>query len=164
MSESGSLQILSQGVGYGIIVGIGIFFALTMLLLTRLQNHYTTYSSHAVEEFATASRSVKPGLIAAGIVSSWTWPAHFSPAQPSLHPTESEERFNGRAMDVSRSRFSHCWRWLLRGRFRGCIHTLSWVDTGAWGSAGGVCVDGCECLCCEFHCKPYVPFKSTNRD
>jgi Na+/proline symporter len=45
-----------------------------MLLLTHLQNRFTSYSSHAVEEFATASRSVKPGLIAAGIVSSWTWP------------------------------------------------------------------------------------------
>jgi hypothetical protein len=61
MSETGTLQILSQGVSYGIIVGIGIFFALVMLLLTHLQNRFTSYSSHAVEEFAIASRSVKPG-------------------------------------------------------------------------------------------------------
>jgi Na+/proline symporter len=71
MSETGTLQILSQGGGYGIIVVIGIFFALVMLLLPK---PFTSYSSHAVEEFATASRSVKPGLITAGIVSSWTWP------------------------------------------------------------------------------------------
>jgi hypothetical protein len=47
MSETGTLQILSQGVGYGIIVGIGIFFALVMLLLTHLQNSFTSYSSYA---------------------------------------------------------------------------------------------------------------------
>jgi Na+/proline symporter len=33
------------------------------------------FSTHQSEEFNTASRSVKPGLIAAGIVSSWTWSA-----------------------------------------------------------------------------------------
>lgn len=43
------------------------------LLITYLQNRYTSYSTKQSEEFNTASRSVKPGLIAAGIVSSWTW-------------------------------------------------------------------------------------------
>lgn len=43
------------------------------LAITYLQNRYTTYSTKQSEEFNTASRSVKPGLIAAGIVSSWTW-------------------------------------------------------------------------------------------
>lgn len=43
------------------------------LIITFLQNRYTTYSTSGSEEFNTASRSVKPGLIAAGIVSSWTW-------------------------------------------------------------------------------------------
>ncbi len=47
----------------------------TRLLFTYLQNRYTSYSTHQAEEFTTASRSVKPGLIAAGIVSSWTWSA-----------------------------------------------------------------------------------------
>lgn len=46
-----------------------------MLCVTWLQNRYTTFSTHQAEEFNTASRSVKPGLIAAGIVSSWTWSA-----------------------------------------------------------------------------------------
>ncbi|KAH8898882.1 urea transporter [Thozetella sp. PMI_491] len=44
-----------------------------MLAITYLQNKYTAYSTKQAEEFNTASRSVKPGLIAAGIVSSWTW-------------------------------------------------------------------------------------------
>ena len=45
----------------------------TRLAITYLQNRYTAYSTRQAEEFNTASRSVKPGLIAAGIVSSWTW-------------------------------------------------------------------------------------------
>ena len=39
------------------------------------QNRYTRYSTKTSEEFNTASRSVKPGLIASGIVSAWTWAA-----------------------------------------------------------------------------------------
>lgn len=66
------LQVLTPGIGYGIVIGIGGFFTLLMLLLTYVQNRYTAYSTHGAEEFTTASRSVKPGLIAAGIVSSWS--------------------------------------------------------------------------------------------
>ena len=39
------------------------------------QNRYTRFSTKTSEEFNTASRSVKPGLIASGIVSAWTWAA-----------------------------------------------------------------------------------------
>ncbi|PSS05239.1 solute symporter family transporter [Coniella lustricola] len=73
MADGDGIRVLSQGVGYGIVVGIGAFFALLMLTITYLQNRYTSYSTSQPEEFNTASRSVKPGLIAAGIVSSWTW-------------------------------------------------------------------------------------------
>ncbi|CAN8099947.1 unnamed protein product [Discula destructiva] len=69
------LQILTPGVGYGIIIGIGGVFAALMIFITFLQNRYTRFSTHQSEEFNTASRSVKPGLIASGIVSSWTWSA-----------------------------------------------------------------------------------------
>ncbi|OGE49586.1 hypothetical protein PENARI_c020G11493 [Penicillium arizonense] len=69
------LQVLPPGAGYGIVIGIGGVFALFMLGLTWLQNRYTQFSTHSAEEFNTASRSVKPGLISAGIVSSWTWSA-----------------------------------------------------------------------------------------
>ncbi len=44
-------------------------------MLTFVQNKYTNFSTRTSEEFNTASRSVKPGLIAAGIVSAWTWAA-----------------------------------------------------------------------------------------
>ncbi|KFY89834.1 hypothetical protein V500_05454 [Pseudogymnoascus sp. VKM F-4518 (FW-2643)] len=69
------LEVLSQGVGYGIIAGIGVIFTLIMMLTTYIQNRYTSHSTRQSEEFNTASRSVKPGMIAAGVVSSWTWSA-----------------------------------------------------------------------------------------
>jgi Na+/proline symporter len=50
-------------------------FAVIMMGLSTLQNRYTTYKIATSEEFNTASRSVKPGLIASGIVSAWTWAA-----------------------------------------------------------------------------------------
>ncbi|KAF9888600.1 urea active transporter [Aspergillus nanangensis] len=69
------LRVLPSGAGYGIVIGIGGVFALFMLCLTWLQNRYTNFSTLHAEEFNTASRSIKPGLISAGIVSSWTWSA-----------------------------------------------------------------------------------------
>jgi len=43
--------------------------------LTKLQSRYTSHKASSAEEFNSASRSVSPGLIAAGIVSAWTWAA-----------------------------------------------------------------------------------------
>ncbi|KAF9813666.1 hypothetical protein IEO21_05437 [Rhodonia placenta] len=68
-------QILSQGIGYGVVLGIGFVFAVLMMVLSVLQNRYTSFRTTTPEEFNTASRAVKPGLIAAGIVSAWTWAA-----------------------------------------------------------------------------------------
>ncbi|KAF8880652.1 urea transporter [Infundibulicybe gibba] len=65
--------ILPSGAGYG--VGIGLFFSAFMICLTAIQARYTAFSPKNSEEFSSASRSVKPGLIASGIVSAWTWAA-----------------------------------------------------------------------------------------
>ena len=46
-----------------------------MAVIDQAQNRYTRFSTKTSEEFNTASRSVKPGLIASGIVSAWTWAA-----------------------------------------------------------------------------------------
>ncbi|KAH9911332.1 urea transporter [Epithele typhae] len=70
-----SEPILPQGAGYGVVVGIGLFFSAFMLTLTAIQARYTGFSPKSAEEFNSASRSVKPGLIASGIVSAWTWAA-----------------------------------------------------------------------------------------
>ncbi|KAJ9488706.1 hypothetical protein VN97_g4578 [Penicillium thymicola] len=65
---------LSQSFGYGIILGLGFAFALLMIFITwalkRYQNEVQTS-----EMFSTAGRSVKSGLVAAAVVSSWTWAA-----------------------------------------------------------------------------------------
>ena len=55
--------------------GIGLFFSAFMICLTAIQARYTAFSPKNTEEFSSASRSVKPGLIASGIVSAWTWAA-----------------------------------------------------------------------------------------
>ncbi|PPQ69730.1 hypothetical protein CVT24_001316 [Panaeolus cyanescens] len=71
MSET----VLPQGAGYGVVVGIGLFFSAFMIGITAIQARYTAFSPKNSEEFTSASRSIKPGLIASGIVSAWTWAA-----------------------------------------------------------------------------------------
>ncbi|KAH6673691.1 solute symporter family transporter [Halenospora varia] len=67
------LEVLSPREGYGIVIGLGIAFTLIMIVLTLIQNRYGEHNTFkSTEEFNAASRSVKPGMIAAGIVSSWT--------------------------------------------------------------------------------------------
>lgn len=92
MASDDIAVVLPQGAGYGVVVGIGFFFALVMAGVSWMQvrmdyyptwqipanpreNKYTQYSTKTSEEFNTASRSVKPGLIASGVVSAWTWAA-----------------------------------------------------------------------------------------
>ncbi|KZP14956.1 urea transporter [Athelia psychrophila] len=74
--SSDTSSVLPQGAGYGVAAtGIGLFFSAFMILLTAIQARYTGFSPKSSEEFSSASRSVKPGLIASGIVSAWTWAA-----------------------------------------------------------------------------------------
>ncbi|KAK0779002.1 urea active transporter [Friedmanniomyces endolithicus] len=75
MASTDVAPILSQGVGYGVVIGIGAFFTVVMAGISWTQNRYTRFSTKTSEEFNTASRSVKPGLIACGVVSAWTWAA-----------------------------------------------------------------------------------------
>ncbi|EGO22556.1 putative urea transporter [Serpula lacrymans var. lacrymans S7.9] len=46
-----------------------------MLVLTSLQSKFSRFAPSSSEEFTSASRSVKPGLVCCGIVSAWTWSA-----------------------------------------------------------------------------------------
>ncbi|KAJ7583799.1 Na+/solute symporter [Mycena floridula] len=73
--ESQFKPLLDPSVGYGVVVGVGFFFAGIMLVLTFLQAKFTETSPSSSEEFTSASRSVKPGLVCCGIVSAWTWSA-----------------------------------------------------------------------------------------
>lgn len=82
---------LSQATGYGIVLGLGFAFALGMVrafpmyessALTKLRQVITTwvlkryrYELQTSEMFSTAGRTVKSGLVASAVVSSWTWAA-----------------------------------------------------------------------------------------
>lgn len=68
-----SITVLPQGAGWAVVCGLGFFFAGFMIVLSFIQQRYTNRSIKDTDEFASASRSVKPGLVAAGIVSAWTW-------------------------------------------------------------------------------------------
>ncbi|GAV54263.1 hypothetical protein ZYGR_0AK07660 [Zygosaccharomyces rouxii] len=64
---------LSQGVGYGVIAGLGAFFALVMNVVTLLQNRYSTNKVGGADEFTAASRNVPLALMIVSIVSTWCW-------------------------------------------------------------------------------------------
>ncbi|KAG5930860.1 hypothetical protein E4U53_002091, partial [Claviceps sorghi] len=65
---------LSQGFGYGIILGVGFGFALFMILLTHILKRFNN-EVQTSEMFNTAGRTMKSGIVAAAVVSSWTWAA-----------------------------------------------------------------------------------------
>ncbi|KAI5926698.1 Sodium:solute symporter family-domain-containing protein [Camillea tinctor] len=65
---------LSQAFGYGIVIGVGFLFALGMILTTWILKRYNN-EQQTSEMFNTAGRTVKSGLVASAVVSSWTWAA-----------------------------------------------------------------------------------------
>ncbi|KAH9920685.1 Sodium:solute symporter family-domain-containing protein [Fomitopsis serialis] len=62
---------LSQGVGYGIICGVGALFALGMWWVSRMLGKFQN-EVQGSEMFMTAKRSINTGLIASAVVSGWT--------------------------------------------------------------------------------------------
>ncbi|PVH82449.1 urea active transporter [Cadophora sp. DSE1049] len=65
---------LGQSYGYGIVLGLGFAFAFGMILTTWILKRYN-YELQTSEMFSTAGRTVKSGLVASAVVSSWTWAA-----------------------------------------------------------------------------------------
>ncbi|KAF3919216.1 hypothetical protein AA313_de0204396 [Arthrobotrys entomopaga] len=65
---------LSPAYGYGIVLGLGFTFAFVMICTTWLLKRYQN-EKQTVEQFTTAGRVVKTGLVACSVVSSWTWSA-----------------------------------------------------------------------------------------
>jgi urea-proton symporter len=65
---------LSTAWGYGIILGLGSLFALDMIFVTWVLRRYNN-ELQTSEMFSTAGRTVKSGLVASAVVSSWTWAA-----------------------------------------------------------------------------------------
>ena len=62
---------LSPGVGYGIVVGVGAVFAVGMSFTSWVLSRYFAEVQDS-EMFMTAKHSVKAGLTASAVVSSWT--------------------------------------------------------------------------------------------
>ncbi|KAF7544245.1 hypothetical protein G7046_g9823 [Stylonectria norvegica] len=74
MSSADVFQIetpLSPGVGYGIVIGVGAAFALGMSIVSWALSRYMNEIQDS-EMFMTAKHSVKTGLTASAVVSSWT--------------------------------------------------------------------------------------------
>ncbi|KAF6832892.1 urea active transporter [Colletotrichum musicola] len=65
---------LNQGVGYGIVLGLGFLFAIGMIATTYVLKRYNR-ELQTSEMFTTAGRTVKSGLVGSAVVSSWTWAA-----------------------------------------------------------------------------------------
>ncbi|KAG5957011.1 hypothetical protein E4U58_006313 [Claviceps cyperi] len=65
---------LSQGFGYGIVLGVGFGFALFMIFLSHVLKRFNN-EVQTSEMFNTAGRTMKSGIVAAAVVSSWTWAA-----------------------------------------------------------------------------------------
>lgn len=70
--ESPASPPLSQGFGYGIVIGLGLAFAGFMIGTTWALKRYRS-ELQTSEVFNTAGRTVKSGLVASAVVSSWTW-------------------------------------------------------------------------------------------
>ncbi|KAF3025949.1 hypothetical protein E8E14_014964 [Neopestalotiopsis sp. 37M] len=73
MADSGKPP-LPQGVAYGLVCGFGIVFALTMNIITWVSRKYL-HESTDTNMLMTAKKSVKSGLVAAAVVSSWCYAA-----------------------------------------------------------------------------------------
>lgn len=64
---------LSQAVGYVVVVGIGLIIAFVMIFVTRILKNTVGEDNRRTEMFMTANRSVRTGLTASAVVSSWLW-------------------------------------------------------------------------------------------
>lgn len=65
--------IVSQAEGYGVTVGLGVAFALVIILAVYLQRVYLSENSESTEMFMVANRSVGTGLTTSAVFSSWMW-------------------------------------------------------------------------------------------
>uniref|UniRef100_A0A7S0R9W6 Urea-proton symporter DUR3 n=1 Tax=Pyramimonas obovata TaxID=1411642 RepID=A0A7S0R9W6_9CHLO len=70
----GDTSLLSEGVGYAIVLGFGVFFSFLTSFMVFLEKRYVGVNISS-EFFNTAGRDIKTGLTATVIVSQWTWAA-----------------------------------------------------------------------------------------
>ena len=68
-----SERLVSEGVGYGLIIGFGVLFALIILVAVHVQKKYLLEDSQRSEMFMVANRSVGTGLTCSAVFSSCMW-------------------------------------------------------------------------------------------
>ncbi len=68
------MAVLSEGIGYFILLGVGLIMALAVTLLVRVETKWLG-TKKTFEWFSTAGRNIKVGLLASSVVSAWTWAA-----------------------------------------------------------------------------------------
>ena len=66
--------VLSENVGYLLLVGIGMILTLSVILMVKAETKWLG-TRKTSEWFYTAGRTIKTGLIASSIISAWTWAA-----------------------------------------------------------------------------------------
>ncbi|KAJ5779799.1 Sodium/solute symporter [Penicillium paradoxum] len=64
---------LSQAVGYVVVVVIGVIIALVMMVITKVLKKTTGEDNEKTEMFMTANRTIRTGLTASAVISSWLW-------------------------------------------------------------------------------------------
>ncbi|KAJ5567768.1 hypothetical protein N7535_007074 [Penicillium sp. DV-2018c] len=64
---------LSQTVGYIVVVLIGAIIALGMMLVTKVLKKTAREDNKKTEMFMTANRTIRTGLTASAVISSWLW-------------------------------------------------------------------------------------------
>lgn len=67
------VDLVSQGTGYGLLIGLGVFFCGVILAAIKIQKLYLAEDSGTSEMFMVANRSVGTGLTASAVFSSWMW-------------------------------------------------------------------------------------------
>lgn len=75
--SSMDVHLLGQGVGFGLLLGVGAFFAIAIVVATKLMTKYLHENTESTEMFMVANRTVGIGLTASAIYLSWTWATEF---------------------------------------------------------------------------------------
>ncbi|MYB30326.1 MAG: sodium/solute symporter [Cenarchaeum sp. SB0663_bin_5] len=66
--------VLSPTIGYVVLIGVGLAMAAVVTMMVKVETKWLG-TRKTSEWFYTAGRTIKTGLIAASIVSAWTWAA-----------------------------------------------------------------------------------------
>lgn len=66
-------ELLTKADGYGVLLGVGAFFAIGIVIATKLSKKYLDEDAQSTEMFMVANRTVGVGLTASAVYSSWTW-------------------------------------------------------------------------------------------